>query len=412
MTRCRSIETHDIRFAARLTLWSSAVAYSISTLALGAEIGKPTLLMAGELATFSPRGTYLAYLQQGRLRIDRQKPSPTIDATRLEDLFHDLDSNIYFQRQSAFLELKSLGASISDQIDQRLASPISNEVRQRLDSLKKSFQRNSTVRYTRRVRRICYSPDEEFAVVGGDDRMLSFWRTASQQRVRILGPFDSAVHAVRFSPDGRWVAVGTGNGSISILPLRQGDAPTLLTGHTNSVHELLFSQNGNCLISAGGFDRRVGLWNTSQLATDARHGHLMRWLGEHQDSVMALAISPDEQLLAISGYDRDIALFDPRTDQLLCTLFGHADVVRCLHFVKGRWLLSAGDDKTIRVWDVNSKKPVNQVAGRVGGIRSISINRDHATMAASGSDQMISLWDLDDILQHPSTNSESATSPN
>ena len=412
VSRYRSIESKDRRTCAQLAFWGIAVVIWLSAIADGVKAANPTLLMAGELATYSPRGTYLAYVQQGRLKINRQKPLPKVDATRLEQLFHDLDSDNYLKRQSAFLELKTLGASIAEPIDQRLASPTSKEVRQRLSSLKKSFQRSSTVRYTRRVRQLAFSPDEKFVAVGGDDRMLSLWRTSSQQRVRILGTFDSAVHAARFSPDGRWVAVGTGNGSISILPLSEAGEPTVLTGHTNSVPKLLFSRNGNRLISAGGFDRRVGLWNTSQLAADSGHGHLIRWLGEHQDSVMALAISPDEQMLAISGYDRDITLLDHHTDRNIRTLIGHADVVRCLHFIKGRWLLSAGDDKTIRVWDVRTSQPVKQIVARVGGIRSISINRDNATMAASGSEQVISLWDLDEILGRESTNSVSVASPN
>ena len=59
----------------------------------------------------------------------------------------------------------------------------------------------------------------------------------------------------------------------------------------------------------------------------ARTGKLQRTLTEHAGDVYAVVFSPKGDLLASSGEDRTIKLWDAGTGKVVRTLEGHGDIV-------------------------------------------------------------------------------------
>ena len=89
----------------------------------------------------------------------------------------------------------------------------------------------------------------------------------------------------------------------------------------------------------------------------------------------AVAYSPDGRLLASSGFDTRVRLWDAATGEPLGRLEGHTERVRCVAFSPdGKWLASGGDDYQIRLWDVAARRerpsPLSghMAAGRVAGL--------------------------------------------
>ena len=88
--------------------------------------------------------------------------------------------------------------------------------------------------------------------------------------------------------------------SLGYQPLRQ--PKTTLRGHTDFTRSIMFSPNGDTLVSANQ-DNTVRLW-------DAATGESKAILKGHRSSVGSAVFSPDGRTVASGGYDGIILLWD------------------------------------------------------------------------------------------------------
>lgn len=73
----------------------------------------------------------------------------------------------------------------------------------------------------------------------------------------------------------------------------------------------------------------------------------------HSSPVRAACFHPTQPIFATGADDRTIKLWDLDSRKPLATLSGHSDYVRFIDFHKGirPWLVSASDDGTCRIWN-------------------------------------------------------------
>ena len=60
----------------------------------------------------------------------------------------------------------------------------------------------------------------------------------------------------------------------------------------------------------------------------------------------------------------------------------------------GKYLYSASDDKTIRVWDLNFGKEKKKIEAHEHFISCVRFNKKYGVMASTGNDMKIKVWHL------------------
>ncbi|KAI1299028.1 WD40 repeat-containing protein [Xylaria venustula] len=161
----------------------------------------------------------------------------------------------------------------------------------------------------------------------------------------------STINCIAFHPVFSSLATGSDDYTIKIWDWDAGDLERTIKGHTRAVLDVAYGgPRGNILLASCGSDLTIKLWDPSNEYKN------IRTLPGHDHSVSALRFIPGSaNLLVSASRDQTLKIWDVITGFCLRTLRGHAGWVRDVFpTFDGRYLLSAGDDMTARLWDISS----------------------------------------------------------
>jgi FOG: WD40 repeat len=79
---------------------------------------------------------------------------------------------------------------------------------------------------------------------------------------------------------------------------------------------------------------------------------------------------------------------------LLFTLIGHDNWVRGVTFHPGgKYLVSCGDDKTLRVWDTANKRNMKTLEAHSHFVTSLDFHRAHPYVVTGSVDKTVKVWE-------------------
>ena len=190
---------------------------------------------------------------------------------------------------------------------------------------------------------IAISPDDRLFAVG--DRTVGIY-TIAGEKVNHSIEVGNRSWSLSFSPDGNRLACGTPD-DIRIYDVATG---TLiigpLQGHEDWIWRVLWSRDGNRLLSSSQ-DTTIRCWNST---TGEQTG--LPWTG-HTGGVYSISLSPDESILASASWDKTVRFWNATSGDPIAPCLHHEQDVTTVSFSpSGEFVASAGWDGKIYVWRV------------------------------------------------------------
>jgi WD40 repeat protein len=270
--------------------------------------------------------------------------------------------------------------------------------------------------HEKRITVVAVMPDGCRALSGSRDSTLRIWDLRIQQSKPTIIQHGDWVTALAVTPNGSHAVSGREDGVLRVWDLQTGELCGSMTGHTEGATAVVVTPDG-CRVLSASYDGTLRLWDFQSrrhllsfegnrgfatalaITPDGKHaisgfidgtlklwnletGQLVRVISrpkppggvmEHiteagsviqerslvgSPGVNAVAVTPDGTRVISSWGDSrgDVEIWDLLTGELCLDLVGHREMVAAVAITpNGRHAVSAAEDRTIRLWDLEQR---------------------------------------------------------
>jgi WD40 repeat protein len=218
-----------------------------------------------------------------------------------------------------------------------------------------------------------FSPDSRYLAVGSWDKSLDLWEMGSFQQVKSFEGHTDWVAALAFSPDGRFIASGSNDNSMIVWNVETGAIDRKVSSNS-WFSDVDYSPDGATMATSS--------WNQDALLLEASTGQeLARIQRPAEQWVLNLTFSPDGQTLVLGTWNYDVVLYDIAARRERAVLRGHGDNPTGMAFTSdGQVLVTADEGGQLRFWDLSNGAFLHEVRGT----RILDISTDGRLLVAGG----------------------------
>ncbi|AEO53613.1 hypothetical protein MYCTH_2295178 [Thermothelomyces thermophilus ATCC 42464] len=227
--------------------------------------------------------------------------------------------------------------------------------------------------HSQRVCRVEFHPSGKYLASASEDTSWRLWDVATSTELLLQEGHSRGVYAVSFNTDGSLLA-SAGLDSIGrVWDLRSGRTVMILDGgtdgHIKPIYGLDWGSDGHRVLSASA-DGWIKCWDVRKVQQQGGIGaHTsavadVRWFKGLDDPVEGTPPGQDEKgaqlpkksgtFFVSAGFDHKVNVFSADDWALVQPLTGHTGPVASVDVSRdGRWIVSGGHDRTVKLWGRN-----------------------------------------------------------
>lgn len=293
------------------------------------------------------------------------------------------------------------------------------------------------------VRGVAFSPDGKQIATRGEPadpskpRRIRIWDATTGKLIRSLECHDVPLTAIAFSPDGRFIAGGQPEhgAGIQVWDARSGRRVSRIDGGRGRFH-FLAGGGEIAVVSAFGSNDVVRVHNTAtgrevrrfivdqnyrfvfsadgtkmlsirtsgrslMRVYDVQSGKVIAKIDAGKNQPTVFALSRDGRTVAAATsvrierdkYEHHVKVWEVATETIVHEFTLHAKRILAAAFSPdGRFLATAGLDRSVRLWELATGKPAHVFTGHRGPVAALEYSPDGSRLASGGFDRSVVVW--------------------
>ncbi len=254
---------------------------------------------------------------------------------------------------------------------------------------------------------VAFHPTEKI-IASASGNQVHTWEPATGKQLKTLvnlGKTDKPIRSIAYSPNGKLLAIGADDGIIRVVEADSGKAVYTSPSRGARIERVVFSPNSK-LLAIGDSNMQVAVY----VPESKNNALAMSVQGVDVGEVYAVGFTSDNASVFTGGRDGKIRLTAGpdamgnsvgNTATLLRNFTGHDKAVTALSVTAdGKFLVSCGEDKTVRVWDIATSKQLRSFQGHIAKTTAVTVRGDGRQIASASEDGAVRVWDLNTNDEH------------
>lgn len=240
-----------------------------------------------------------------------------------------------------------------------------------------------------------FSPDSKLlAAPAKDSEMVQLWNTDTGHPQFLLMGHPWEVHSVLFSPDGNNIVSISYNNAI-LWDAKTGRRKASFISPDGLSFSLRFTPDGSALVGYAKAmyedkgDNRIWIWDTQT-------GQQKFILKKHRGNITHTLFTANGKTLVSGSADGTMRFWNLETGELITTLKEYDPASPIAFSPDGQTFASGGENAKVLLWDLSTGK-LKTTFTAYNPVRRISFEEDGKTLITSGTDGTTLLWDLKEI---------------
>jgi len=253
--------------------------------------------------------------------------------------------------------------------------------------------------HTGGIRSIAFVPGKrEFFTSGYDGKVLKWSLDGTDQSLQIVYSGPDIIEVLAVSPDASWLAMGSSNAAIRMLPLKGNSAGYEMTGHKGKLKSLIFSFDGKYLYSAS-LDGKVLKWDiSSRTNTSMTDGAI---------PLTSIDVSMNGKYIAGINSEGGVIVWNQENKSDNFRIDAVGKNIKVVRFNPDNDILALGDvSGNVELWSISQKKKISEVKAHNAQVNDIQFNNKLKQMATASNDNSLKIFniaDMTDLTEPPIT---------